>query len=374
MTPAADGYGAMRRPLPLDDEVTERLLAGRPHGDLGDLTDLAMLLEEVRSLTRGPAPPPSSALAEILTNGAPAGRPPAQDPMPSPLSTRHRRRGAVWASLTAVAAAVILAVAGTLDVLPRPAQRMVATAVSAVTPFNLPDDTHETSPDRKGRPGARRAPGTTTPPGAGGRSEVRPPAPTKKGESAADGMAPPHTGASGLNENSQRPPPTAPPSSTSASSSPGRSAPATSAPVTTAPASTASVTTNPPPAGDSVSSVDRRSATLTGAAVRPGPGDPDGAGSAFLELNAGTGQLCLTLTLPAGAQPTVVHIHRAPHGQTGPVVLAVPPPAEAGPPAPVCVPVTSDLLTQFRENPAGHYLQVHTRKFADGALRGQLSS
>ena len=113
---------------------------------------------------------------------------------------------------------------------------------------------------------------------------------------------------------------------------------------------------------------------MTGALVLPGPGDPDGTGSASMEIDREKGELCVTLMLSAVGPPTAVHLHHAPHGQTGPVVLELPPPAEIGPPTPVCMPVPRDLADKLRDDPAGHYLEVHTRELPDGALRGQLST
>ena len=60
------------------------------------------------------------------------------------------------------------------------------------------------------------------------------------------------------------------------------------------------------------------STTLTGAAQVPGPGDPDGTGSAALRLRKGQGEICFMLTvsditLPAAA----AHIHKAPAGVAG---------------------------------------------------------
>src|SRR5919109_563079 len=63
-------------------------------------------------------------------------------------------------------------------------------------------------------------------------------------------------------------------------------------------------------------------ANLSGAAEVPGPGDPDGTGSAHVTLNQGLGEVCwrihvTNLTLPAGA----AHIHAAVAGVAGPIVF-----------------------------------------------------
>ena len=382
MKPARNGDGEVRRHVPLDDDVTETLLAGGGHAGPGDLADLAAALEDVRSLADGPVPAPSAALARILTMGAPERSSPAETespalvPIPSAPETTRRRGAFVKASL---AAAAIVAVAASLDVLPRPAQRLVATAVSAVTPFQLPDDRHDESrPEKKVRVVARRPPGPVKAAPGAVRLEVAPAAPPRhQTDPGATGIAPPPAGPAGPNGTPERLQPTTPSGSAPGAQSPLRSSPVTSVPVT-AVVTTVAVVASPvapaPPPAAPVSSVDRRSVTLTGAALHPGPGDPDGGGGASIELNGETGQLCLTLTLSAVGPPTDVHLHQAPHGQTGPMVLAVPSPAEAAPPGPVCVAIARDVSKKLRDDPTGYYLEVHNREFPDGALRGQLST
>src|SRR5215211_4437604 len=71
--------------------------------------------------------------------------------------------------------------------------------------------------------------------------------------------------------------------------------------------------------------------TLTGAAERPGPGDPDGSGTASLRLNPGQEEICFELsvsniTLPA----TGAHIHVGPTTDPGPVVVPLTPPGASG--------------------------------------------
>ena len=376
MKPACEGDGGVRRHVPLNDEAAEKLLAGHRLTDLGDLADLAPVLDGIRSLRDSAVPPPSPALTRILDAGAPDGVRPLDGSGGTGNRIRRGRRVATKAPWAAVAAALVLAVAATLDVLPGPAQRMVATAVSAVTPFELPGDTgrQTTLPKEPGSDaaGVRRSP---KPPSDAARSgQPEPPARTGP---VPTGLVPP-TPATPQRSGSTIPArPGVPPTAAPAPSSAVRSSPRTSLPMATVPVTTPPVVTNPPPPGESSGGVaprDRRSATLTGASVLPGPGDPDGAGTASVELNPEKAELCLTLTLSAVAQPTGIHLHQALQGQTGPVVVELPPPAEGSPPAPVCVPVSSDLSKKLRDEPAGYYLEVHTREFPDGALRGQLST
>ena len=72
-------------------------------------------------------------------------------------------------------------------------------------------------------------------------------------------------------------------------------------------------------------------ATLTGPAEVPGPGDPDGTGTAAVRLTAGEGRLCFDLkaasiTLPAAA----AHIHIGTAGIAGAVVARLQPPNATG--------------------------------------------
>lgn len=367
----ADGESATRGHTALDDEAVEKLLEGRTLADPGDLAHLTPVLDDIRSLGDGPVPVPSPALTRILTMGAPEHA----FPMPGPARTQNhgagRRRFGVRAPWATVAAAALLAVAATLDILPGPAQRMVADAVSAVTPFDLPGNTqHQNRVETK--PGAEAGPKSgAKPPPVRPRSTVREPAPTTPTALGQPGVvsSPPATPESTGGQTPSRP--TVPVASVPATSSAVRPSPSTSLPPTTVPVVTKAPKSPPP--GGAGRGPERRRATLTGALVVPGPGDPDGSGAASIELNAEKGELCSTLTLSDISPPTAIHLHQAPQGQTGPVVLELPPPPEVAPPASVCVRVASDLARKLREDPAGYYLEVHTREFSDGAIRGQIS-
>ncbi len=110
---------------------------------------------------------------------------------------------------------------------------------------------------------------------------------------------------------------------------------------------------------------------LTGAAEAPGPGDPDGSGVAHLTLNQGQGEVCFDITVEGVAPITAAHIHRAPAGSPGPVVVnfAVNINGLSG-----CVDgVDKDLIKDIRQNPEDYYVNVHNADFPPGALRGQLS-
>jgi hypothetical protein len=114
-----------------------------------------------------------------------------------------------------------------------------------------------------------------------------------------------------------------------------------------------------------------QSATLTGAAEVPGPGDSDGAGTASLQLNPGQEEICYQLAVSNIAPATAAHIHRGTAGVAGPVVVPLSPPTSGSSSA--CASVNRDLVLDILTNPENYYVNVHNAGFPAGAVRGQLS-
>jgi hypothetical protein len=112
-------------------------------------------------------------------------------------------------------------------------------------------------------------------------------------------------------------------------------------------------------------------ATLTGAAEAPGPGDSDGSGFAKIILNQGQGEVCFELTVQNIAPATAAHIHEAPVGEPGPVVVTLTPPTDGS--SSGCVAVDSDEIKEIRQHPEEYYVNVHNADFPSGAVRGQLA-
>ena len=112
-------------------------------------------------------------------------------------------------------------------------------------------------------------------------------------------------------------------------------------------------------------------ATLTGAAERPGPGDADGSGTITITVNPGQKRICYDLTVAGIDTPTAAHIHIAPVTSPGPVVVPFPAPplgASSG-----CVDVTSRQAAQLIAKPSAYYFNVHNTAFPAGAIRGQIA-
>lgn len=115
-------------------------------------------------------------------------------------------------------------------------------------------------------------------------------------------------------------------------------------------------------------------ATLTGEAEAPGPGDPDGTGSAEVRIIPRQGQVCFTIQvsnieLPAAA----AHIHIASADFAGPVVVNFTPPDETGQSSGCISDLDPGLLRLIQRNPSVFYVNVHNAPFPAGAVRGQLS-
>ncbi|MBV9788591.1 MAG: CHRD domain-containing protein [Chloroflexi bacterium] len=113
------------------------------------------------------------------------------------------------------------------------------------------------------------------------------------------------------------------------------------------------------------------STTLTGAAEVPGPGDPDGIGTASLRLNYGQGEVCYELDVTGIAPARAAHIHAGTADVAGPVVVNFAPPTSGS--SSSCASADRDLIKAIIQHPEQYYVNVHNADFPAGALRGQLS-
>ncbi|HXF37061.1 MAG TPA: CHRD domain-containing protein [Actinomycetota bacterium] len=123
------------------------------------------------------------------------------------------------------------------------------------------------------------------------------------------------------------------------------------------------------------------SATLTGEAEVPGPGDRNGSGSASITLDRATGTVCFELDWSHIRGPWGAHIHRGGPDEAGPIVVSLFQSRNLTPlPRSIkgvtgCVRgVDADLIDRIANNPSRYYVNVHTKDFPGGAIRGQLGS
>jgi hypothetical protein len=116
-------------------------------------------------------------------------------------------------------------------------------------------------------------------------------------------------------------------------------------------------------------------AFLNGANEVPGPGDPDGFGSALVHV--GRDSVCFEITTAAVEPWLASHIHVGAAGVAGPIVvdfttLLEPLPEDGF--AAACVEGDREVLRQIRSHPGDYYVNVHTASFPAGAVRGQLET
>lgn len=104
-----------------------------------------------------------------------------------------------------------------------------------------------------------------------------------------------------------------------------------------------------------------------------GDGDPDGTGEAAVTLNLGQGKVCYELSVENIAEATAAHIHNAPAGQNGSVVIPLDAPSSGS--SKGCVEdVSKEVIQGILKDPADYYVNVHNADFPEGAIRGQLST
>ncbi len=110
--------------------------------------------------------------------------------------------------------------------------------------------------------------------------------------------------------------------------------------------------------------------TMDGGQEVPGPGDPDGAGGAFLTIDPAAGTVCWEAFWELIDAPTAGHIHAGAAGVAGPVVVALEPfpLTESG-----CVDsLDTATLEAIVASPPDYYVNFHNATYPDGAIRGQL--
>lgn len=125
-----------------------------------------------------------------------------------------------------------------------------------------------------------------------------------------------------------------------------------------------SASAGPPPKGRPLE------ATLSGDAEVP-PVDSGGSGWVRVTVSPGQAVVCWELQVTGIAPATAAHIHHAPAGLNGAVVVTLTPPTDGE--ASGCVDVEGDLARDIASHPDQYYVNVHNAEYPPGAVRGQLS-
>lgn len=117
----------------------------------------------------------------------------------------------------------------------------------------------------------------------------------------------------------------------------------------------------------------RLSTNLSGENEVPGPGDPNGTGTARLKLARNAGEVCFRISWRNIKNPTAAHIHEAPSTGSGGVVVTLFNQKITRSSIHRCVKnVDPGLIDDIIENPDDYYVNVHNEEFPNGAIRGQL--
>jgi hypothetical protein len=114
------------------------------------------------------------------------------------------------------------------------------------------------------------------------------------------------------------------------------------------------------------------SASLKGEREVPGPGDPDGRGTARIKLKGS--QVCFHLSWRNIEAPVAAHIHVGARDVAGPVVVGLfgtpldPNLTSVG----GCAEAEPALIAEIRKRPRAYYVNIHNATYPGGAIRGQL--
>jgi hypothetical protein len=108
-------------------------------------------------------------------------------------------------------------------------------------------------------------------------------------------------------------------------------------------------------------------AKLTGKHEVP-KGSPVGHGIVNLNLKAASGKVCWTFEIVGLPKPAAAHIHHAPAGKAGPIIV----PLGATYRTKGCTTAPKKTIEAIESNPNAYYVNVHTAKYPNGAIRGQL--
>jgi len=115
--------------------------------------------------------------------------------------------------------------------------------------------------------------------------------------------------------------------------------------------------------------------TVLGTILHPqlrGTSEPNASGTAVLRIRKDAGLICYRLRVANVTLPTAAaHIHKGAAGVNGPVVVPLNAPGADGTSS-GCATAAAPLIADILANPAGYYVNVHTKEHPAGAIRAQL--
>ena len=124
---------------------------------------------------------------------------------------------------------------------------------------------------------------------------------------------------------------------------------------------------------EQVESATRLRATLSGAEETPAGGDPDGTGTATVNLDVTKRDACYEVAVQKIDRPVGMHIHEGERGKAGDIVVPLTTPSSGDSTTTGCANVDAVLIGRMAASPGDFYVNVHTEAYPQGAVRGQLS-
>jgi hypothetical protein len=102
----------------------------------------------------------------------------------------------------------------------------------------------------------------------------------------------------------------------------------------------------------------------------PAGGEAEGHG--FFTYTIDGTKFCWTLSWQGIAEPSAGHVHVAPRGVAGPVVINLDTDEVPGPDEEGCSEIDAELAADITSDPGAFYVNLHNAAFPAGAIRGQL--
>ena len=99
-------------------------------------------------------------------------------------------------------------------------------------------------------------------------------------------------------------------------------------------------------------------------------GSPTGKGTFRYQLVTKSVLFCYSLKWSGIGTPFAAHVHKGKRGTAGPIVIPLStttPVAHSG-----CKKIKNALLNAIKKKRSAYYVNVHTKKYPGGAIRGQL--
>lgn len=116
-------------------------------------------------------------------------------------------------------------------------------------------------------------------------------------------------------------------------------------------------------------------ATLSGAQEVPSKGDPDGTASVTLTISGDKG-ICYVIRPRKLETPQAAHIHTGKKGKAGGILVDLFTKAKAPPDGRIagCARISDAQVEKLAARPSGFYINLHTKKYPGGSVRGQLTT